>query len=342
LGNWLKIGVLVSICLIPLFIVPAYGQTNGLVEGQWVKYQFTMNISGSDEMVNTFKNGLTGDFEEMISDDLEYLKYEITSVSDGVFTYQTYFKNFNQDERIGLLYQGKLGDGTGVRLVAIPIDLNLGDAVGSGSGFGISKIVDEEKRNYGGKSVQVIKATGTAIQGNVFAEFNLNSQYFFDKETGMLLDFIADGGMDSFMGNVLSVYMQFKAVDFYKPSLGGGCLIATATFGSELAPQVQQLREIRDYSLLQTESGSAFMKSFNQFYYSFSPEIADLERENPVFKEVVKLTITPLLSSLSLLNYVSMDSEVDVLGYGISLILLNVGMYFVLPAILIHRIKKFC
>ena len=124
-------------------------------------------------------------------------------------------------------------------------------------------------------------------------------------------------------------------------SKGGGCLIATATFGSELAPQVQQLREIRDNSLLQTESGRSFMESFNQFYYSFSPTIADLERENPIFKEVVKLTITPLLSSLSLLNYVDMGSESEVLGYGISLILLNVGMYFVLPAIVIHRVRKF-
>ena len=33
-------------------------------------------------------------------------------------------------------------------------------------------------------------------------------------------------------------------------SEGGGCLIATATYGSELVPQVQQLREIRDNSLL--------------------------------------------------------------------------------------------
>ena len=122
--------------------------------------------------------------------------------------------------------------------------------------------------------------------------------------------------------------------------LGGGCLIATATYGSELAPQVQQLRELRDNSLLQTESGSAFMESFNQFYYSFSPIIADYERENPIFKEAVKLTITPLLSSLSLLNYVDMDSEVEVVGYGISLILLNVGMYFVAPVIVISKLKK--
>ena len=113
---------------------------------------------------------------------------------------------------------------------------------------------------------------------------------------------------------------------------GGGCLIATATYGSELAPQVQQLRELRDNSLLQTESGSAFMESFNQFYYSFSPVIADYERENPIFKQVVKVSITPLISSLSLLNYVEMDSEAEVLGYGISLILLNIGMYFLAPA----------
>ena len=123
-------------------------------------------------------------------------------------------------------------------------------------------------------------------------------------------------------------------------SKGGGCLIATATYGSELAPQVQQLREIRDNALLQTESGSTFMTGFNQFYYSFSPTIADWERESPVFKETVKLAITPLLTSLSILNYVDIDSEETVLGYGISLILLNVGMYFVAPFVLITKVRK--
>jgi len=121
---------------------------------------------------------------------------------------------------------------------------------------------------------------------------------------------------------------------------GGGCLIATATFGSELAPQVQMLREIRDNSLLQTQAGHSFMQGFNEFYYSFSPTIADFERENALFKETVKLAITPLLTSLSILNYVDMDSEEKVLGYGISLILLNISMYFVGPAILIQKLRK--
>ncbi len=82
------------------------------------------------------------------------------------------------------------------------------------------------------------------------------------------------------------------------------------------------------------------MQGFNEFYYSFSPTIADYERQNPVFKEAVKLTITPLLASLSLLNYVDMDSEESVLGYGIGIIMMNVGMYFVAPAFLIVRIRK--
>jgi peptidyl-prolyl cis-trans isomerase B (cyclophilin B) len=121
---------------------------------------------------------------------------------------------------------------------------------------------------------------------------------------------------------------------------GGGCLIATATFGSELAPQVQQLRELRDNTILSTKSGVAFMTGFNQFYYTFSPTIADFERENPIFKETVKLAITPMLSSLSILNYANIDSEQEILGYGISIILLNIGMYFVAPAMVIHRFRK--
>ena len=129
--------------------------------------------------------------------------------------------------------------------------------------------------------------------------------------------------------------------DFSSGPRGGGCLIATATYGSELAPQVQQLRELRDNSLLQTESGTAFMESFNKIYYSFSPIIADYERENPVFKEAVKLTLTPMLTSLSILNHVDMDSESSVLGYGIGIILMNAGMYVGIPLFGILKLYQF-
>ncbi|MFM8658635.1 MAG: CFI-box-CTERM domain-containing protein [Candidatus Nitrosotenuis sp.] len=119
-----------------------------------------------------------------------------------------------------------------------------------------------------------------------------------------------------------------------------GCLIATAAYGTELAPQVQSLREIRDSVLFGTNSGTTFMVGFNEFYYSFSPTISDLERQSPLFKEMVKTSITPMLSSLSILQLVDIHSESQMLGYGVSIILLNIGMYFVAPAIVILKLYK--
>ena len=111
---------------------------------------------------------------------------------------------------------------------------------------------------------------------------------------------------------------------------GGGCLIATAAYGSEMSPQVQQLREIRDNQLMNTESGSAFMSAFNNVYYSFSPTIADMERESPIFKEIVKVGLTPMISSLAIME--NANSESEVLGLGLSVIMLNIGMYLGVPA----------
>lgn len=147
-----------------------------------------------------------------------------------------------------------------------------------------------------------------------------------------------DSTLDKFSQVVDSFKMTAKttnADDLEK----SGCLIATATYGSELAPQVQLLREVRD-NVLGTSSGASFMTTFNAVYYSFSPTISDWERQSPIFRDAVKIAISPLLSTLSILNYVDIDSEQEMLGYGIGVILLNIGMYFVVPAIIIVKSKN--
>jgi len=169
-------------------------------------------------------------------------------------------------------------------------------------------------------------------EGGGFKFYSLPT--FFGKDTNEVVTELAHG----------SVYILIEYTPIEKVTTptakDGGCLIATATFGSELAPQVQFLREIRDNTVLSTASGTSFMTAFNSFYYSFSPAVADLERQNPMFKELVKVTITPLLSSLSLLQYVDIDSEEEMLGYGIGIILLNIGMYFVAPTLIIFKLKN--
>ena len=124
---------------------------------------------------------------------------------------------------------------------------------------------------------------------------------------------------------------------------GGGCLIATAAHGTELAPQVQFLREIRDHTVMSTTTGAAFMTGFNSLYYSFSPTIADMERESPMFKDTVRAFITPMISTLSIMTLAENGSEFEVLGLGISVIALNLGMYIAVPAtvgFVIHRYVK--
>ena len=63
-----------------------------------------------------------------------------------------------------------------------------------------------------------------------------------------------------------------------------------------------------------------------------------MERESPMFKEAVKLAITPMISTLSLME--SAETESEVLGMGISVIVLNLGMYLAVPAIVIVKIRK--
>ncbi len=209
------------------------------------------------------------------------------------------------------------------------------------------EITSQEKITINEKEAYVTDAIGIFETNN--QSFNVKFRETTISGLEKFYTFAYSNGVDDF-DNELSRYDD--SIDSFKilsePTQpvdttideGGGCLIATATFGSELAPQVQQLRELRDNTILSTKSGVAFMTGFNQFYYAFSPTIADFERENPIFKETVKLAITPMLSSLSILNYANIDSEQEILGYGISIILLNIGMYFVAPAMVIHRFRK--
>ena len=118
------------------------------------------------------------------------------------------------------------------------------------------------------------------------------------------------------------------------------CLIATASYGSEMAPQVQMLREVRDNVLRSTYSGALFMDAFNSVYYSFSPQVAQLENEHPIFREAVKAFITPMISTLSVMTLASENSESEVIFFGVSAIGLIVGMYIAAPVIAVWQVRK--
>ena len=83
-----------------------------------------------------------------------------------------------------------------------------------------------------------------------------------------------------------------------------GCLIATATFESELSPEVQFLRGFRDNTVLSTFAGSNFMEVFNRFYYSFSPSVASTISDHGALRGVMKIVLYPLVGILHLSSIV--------------------------------------
>lgn len=216
---------------------------------------------------------------------------------------------------------------------------------------GALTILNEEKTTINGHDAYVTDVVGKfdMTTGQITVKFKeiiiKSSDRFY-----ILTYTNSDNNFDATLPKFNEVLNSFKIMasappdDMTPPTNGengNGCLIATAAFGSELAPQVQMLRELRDNTVLASNMGTTFMTGFNHLYYSFSPTVADWERQNPLFKEAVKVTIAPMLYSLSILNYVDVDSEQELFGYGIGIILLNIGMYFVMPAAILIKMRKY-
>ena len=133
-------------------------------------------------------------------------------------------------------------------------------------------------------------------------------------------------------------YAQLE-IDESRKEAETGKIDTNPAYGSEMSSQRQFVREIRDNKVMTTKLGRSFMNEFNQFYYSFSPSVDDYERKNPIFKGIVKIGITPMLLSLSIVS--ASNSEQEILGLGIRIILMNVRMYLIAPVVIIYKIKKY-
>ena len=140
---------------------------------------------------------------------------------------------------------------------------------------------------------------------------------------------------DQYVSDVLQYRAAGLGANSGAPSNGtqkSGCLIATAAFESEMAPQVQELRNFRDGLALKTVAGANFMNVFNGWYYSFSPSIADYEREQNWLKGLVRVAVYPLLGILSLstsvFHVLSFNGEAAIVGAGLTASSLIGLLYF--------------
>ena len=99
----------------------------------------------------------------------------------------------------------------------------------------------------------------------------------------------ADGVFEMLVNNV---YVSKSDDD--RGSSGGGCFIATAAYGSYLDPQVLTLRNFRDQHLLTNSIGTKFV----EFYYRYSPPLADYIRERETLRALIRSGLAVVVYSI--------------------------------------------
>jgi peptide/nickel transport system substrate-binding protein len=127
-------------------------------------------------------------------------------------------------------------------------------------------------------------------------------------------------------------------------------LIATATYGSELSPEVQFLRDFRDYKILRTQAGSNFMIAFNAWYYSFSPTVAHLIAAHQSIRATMKVVLYPLIGILKLgaltFDLAPLNPELRAIISGLLVSTLIGVSYAALPfamlTMTLPRVRKYC
>lgn len=124
-----------------------------------------------------------------------------------------------------------------------------------------------------------------------------------------------------------------------------GCIIATTTYGSELSPEVQFLRNFRDNMVLPTFAGSSFMAAFNSFYYSFSPNIASIIADHEPIRSVMKVVLYPLIGilhiSAAVFTVFSFNPEFSVVTSGLVASVLIALIYITPWILLICLLRRF-
>lgn len=243
-----------------------------------------------------------------------------------------------------------------VRVIESQSSLRVdGDTYYRSGNYALAAEYYKDATDFSGKPVTLSKlfnSAGVAYAKQGHQEFSKvhQSKFYFDQairidsnnqmaknNMRIVSDILQDKSLISQLGSLQISLTAISGGGGSGNSGGGGCLIATAAYGTELDPKIQNLREIRN-KMYDTELGD-IMRGINQFYYSFSPTVADWERQNAIFKEMVKLFITPSMVSFTILDHDSIRTQEGLIRYVVSVIFLNIGMYIGIPASVIIGIR---
>jgi peptide/nickel transport system substrate-binding protein len=198
-----------------------------------------------------------------------------------------------------------------------------------------------------GSAVTISGSISPSRSGSVTISLSVNGSAF----TTLTTVSLSNGGYTySYTPSSAGTY-QFKASwpgdDQYNPAQSStttvtastqqptsACVIATATYGSELSPQVQLLRNFRENIALKTFAGSSFMTAFNAWYYSWSPPVAAAIAPDDAARATMRVVLQPILNILQIatatFTSLSFNSEFAIIMAGFIAASL-IGLVYLMP-----------
>jgi hypothetical protein len=97
-----------------------------------------------------------------------------------------------------------------------------------------------------------------------------------------------------------STYTIQSGASNIKPSSSSArpCVIVTATYGSELAPEVAYMRRVRDEMIGSNHIGRILVNGWDTFYYSWSPTLAGWIASSNDLQATFRILLLPLVGTI--------------------------------------------
>jgi hypothetical protein len=124
---------------------------------------------------------------------------------------------------------------------------------------------------------------------------------------------------------------------------GGQCIIATAAYGSPMAPEVVYMRFVRDSLIGSTPTGKEFRDAAMWFYYLWSPYVANWISTSDSLRALFRILLIPLdliiSATATIFNGLGKSDLAAVTAFDFALIM-SLAVYVALPIRLVREARR--